>query len=135
MSLFTFLLALDLNAEKPTITENGEGISLVNAWHPEIEYDIAVKNDVKLPKGRRSLVITGPNTGGKTVILKATGLLVLMALSGLFITADSASVIPVMRVFADIGDEQSIAQSLSTFSAHLKALKKITETTDRKSVV
>ncbi len=72
-------LALDLNAEKPTITENGEGISLVNAWHPEIEYDIAVKNDVKLPKGRRSLVITGPNTGGKTVILKATGLLVLMA--------------------------------------------------------
>lgn len=120
-------LALDLNAEKPTITENGEGISLVNAWHPEIEYDIAVKNDVKLPKGRRSLVITGPNTGGKTVILKATGLLVLMALSGLFITADSASVIPVMRVFADIGDEQSIAQSLSTFSAHLKALKKITD--------
>lgn len=120
-------LALDLNAEKPKIIENDEGVSLINAWHPELEYDVAVKNDIKLSGEKCSLVITGPNTGGKTVILKATGLLVLMALSGLFITADSTSVIPVIRVFADIGDEQSIAQSLSTFSAHLKALKRITD--------
>ena len=108
-----------LDASKPIITLDKK-INLINAYHPLLNRSQAVKNTISLGDEYTSLIITGPNTGGKTVTLKTTGLLVLMALSGLNIPAKENSEIYVFdNIFVDIGDEQSIQDSLSTFSSHM----------------
>ncbi len=122
LTLAKALLADALECERPVL--DGEGkLDLVEARHPLLagQGTPVVPIDVRLGTDFRALVVTGPNTGGKTVTLKIVGLLVLMAACGLHVPARRGSRVPVVkRVFADIGDEQSIAQSLSTFSSHLR---------------
>ena len=112
-------LALSMNATKPIVSDDGI-IDLRKARHPLIDKKKVVPIDIRLGEDFDLLVITGPNTGGKTVTLKTTGLLELMGLSGLHIPAGDRSRIALFtEVYADIGDEQSIEQSLSTFSSHM----------------
>ena len=122
-------LARIYKALKPDINE--KGIISINAGrHPLIEAKKVVPVSLEVGKGNKMLLITGPNTGGKTVTLKMVGLFVLMASSGLFIPAKYANISIFDGVYSDIGDEQSIEQSLSTFSSHMKntcdIFKKIT---------
>ena len=127
-------LALDMNASRPFYNVYGH-VNLKKARHPLLDKTKVVPINIKLGYDFDLLVITGPNTGGKTVALKTTGLLSLMGQSGLFIPASDASELSIFDdVYADIGDEQSIEQSLSTFSSHMKNIVEILEKADEKSL-
>jgi DNA mismatch repair protein MutS2 len=119
-------LAAELDGIRAETIDRPE-IVLLGARHPGLTGRI-VPIDVRMGDGYTALVVTGPNTGGKTVTLRTIGLLALMHQAGLQIPAEAGSRLPVLRdVFADIGDEQSIAQSLSTFSGHLRSITRIVE--------
>ena len=124
-----------MEGRQPRLSEDG-CIDIRCGRHPLIPSDKVVPTDVELGRKWTTLLITGPNTGGKTVTLKTIGLLCLMAQSGLHIPADESSEVPVLEeIFADIGDEQSIEQSLSTFSSHMKNMIGIFESAGKGSLV
>ncbi len=125
----------DIKANEPKINENKQ-IILHEARHPLIEANKVIPISLTLGIDYETLLITGPNTGGKTVTLKTVGLLTCMACSGLHIPANSTSSIGIFnKIFADIGDDQSIVDSLSTFSAHMKNLVEIVEKSDENTLV
>lgn len=132
------LLILDLLQSKAkyaleidgyAVSMNDQGlIRLVDARHPLIDPKIVVPISLELNEIKRTILISGPNTGGKTVALKTTGLLTLMAQSGILVPMKSEGVLSIFKgVYADIGDEQSILQSLSTFSSHMRKIKHIVD--------
>ena len=128
-------LAMEMNATKPLF--NTEGIiQLRKARHPLIDPKVVVPIDLTLGEDFDLLIVTGPNTGGKTVSLKTVGLLTLMGQAGLHIpTLDRSRLSVFRKVYADIGDEQSIEQSLSTFSSHMKNVVAFLKNADRDSLV
>lgn len=117
--------SLKYNCSMPHMNDLGN-VNLINARHPLIDQEVVVAVNIKLNEIKPVLMITGPNTGGKTVALKTLGLLSLMAQTGLLIPASSDSAVSVFKgIYADIGDHQSIKQSLSTFSSHIKNVNEI----------
>lgn len=127
--------ALSLNAVKPVISDDGI-IDLKKARHPLLDPEKAVPVDISLGEQHRVLMITGPNTGGKTVALKTVGLLTAMTMCGLLIpVAENSRISIFQHILADIGDSQSIEQNLSTFSAHTLNVIEILSTADDKSLI
>lgn len=128
-------LSRELNAVMPRLNRNNY-VRIVRGRHPLISSDRVVPIDIWIGSDYRSLIITGPNTGGKTVTLKIVGLFALMVQSGIFVPANEGSEFPVFEhIYADIGDEQSIEQSLSTFSSHMKNIVGILDKADENSLV
>ena len=118
------------------IINNEKFVNLINARHPLIDKTDVVPTSINIGKDFKLLIITGPNTGGKTVCLKTVGLLELMACSGLNIpAAENSSIFVFDNIFADIGDDQSISDSLSTFSSHITNISKILNTASSNSLV
>ncbi|HEX3301976.1 MAG TPA: endonuclease MutS2, partial [Thermomicrobiales bacterium] len=130
-------LAMQMAAVRPEIaSDHDRSIRLIRARHPLLDPKTVVPIDIEVGGSFRLLVITGPNTGGKTVALKTAGLLSLMAQTGLFIPADQGSQLPVFEaLFVDIGDEQSIQQSLSTFSSHMTNVISVLQSVGRQDLV
>ena len=128
-------LSLDMNAQEPALNERGI-INFKKARHPLIDRDKVVANDIYIGESFNTLVVTGPNTGGKTVTLKTIGLFSVMAAAGLHIpVGDNSEAAHFKSFYADIGDEQSIEQSLSTFSSHMVRIVKIVKEADGDSLV
>jgi len=128
-------LSQRMNGISPSIPK-GRTVNLKRARHPLIDRDKVVPVDLKIDNGNDTLIITGPNTGGKTVTLKTLGLFALMAQSGLHIPCDEGSEICIFdNFFADIGDQQSIEQSLSTFSSHMVSIVKMLDGITNESLV
>jgi DNA mismatch repair protein MutS2 len=133
-------LSRDLACEPPRMTEGNGRLSILNGRHPILVAGrpgvTVIPLSVELGEGATTLVVSGPNAGGKTVALKTIGLLAAMAQSGLHVPADPDTEIPVFRdLFADIGDEQSIEQNLSTFSSHLSVIGEILREADEETLV
>ena len=129
------LYAHELRATEPIIDANNY-IALWQAWHPLLEREKAVANDIILGEEYQAIVITGPNTGGKTILLKTVGVIQLMAQMGLYIPAGENSRVGVFtEIYADIGDEQSIEQNLSTFSSHMSNIVSILKQINDKSLI
>ena len=128
-------LAKEMKASEPKLTKD-HSLNLRNARHPLINPEKVVPNNIRLGGDFDTMLITGPNTGGKTITLKTAGLLQLMAQSGLFIPAEEDSQVGVFeQIYADIGDEQSIEQSLSTFSSHMNDIIAIMKNVNSETLV
>jgi DNA mismatch repair protein MutS2 len=128
--------AVKLKAVEPELV-NEKYVKFENMRHPLLaDYvENVVENDFEIGRDYKSVIITGSNTGGKTVAVKTTGLFLLMAKAGLFLPCSEAKIFPFGKIFADIGDEQSIAQSLSTFSSHMTNIIEILENSDEDTFV
>lgn len=127
--------ARSIKGTKPTFYKD-RTVYLPNAYHPLLNKDTVVANTIEFVDDIEIVIITGPNTGGKTVTLKTLGLIIIMAQSGLLIpTLDGSQLSVFENVYCDIGDEQSIEQSLSTFSSHMKNIVEILQETDKNSLV
>lgn len=127
--------ARSIKAARPQVSLENH-VDLHQARHPLLDAETVVPNDIKIGEDYEAIVVTGPNTGGKTIVLKTLGLLQIMGQAGLQIPADAPSTIGVFdSVYADIGDEQSIEQSLSTFSSHMTNIIRILEQISDQSLV
>ncbi|MEW7869434.1 endonuclease MutS2 [Staphylococcus warneri] len=124
-----------IKGTKPTF-HNERTVYLSNAYHPLLDHNTVVANTIEFVDDIETVIITGPNTGGKTVTLKTLGLIIVMAQSGMLIpTLDGSQLSVFENVYCDIGDEQSIEQSLSTFSSHMKNIVEILKEADKNSLI